>query len=156
MPKKYYIAYGSNLNVYQMMHRCPTARMIGTAMLEGWELLFKGSKTGSYLTIEEKEGSCVPVGIWEIQPEDERNLDRYEGYPSFYYKRVLTVDIEGIRTGKIRRRNAMVYIMHEERPIGIPSRLYVHVCAEGYDHFGLDRSYLMEAYLKSKEAVCNG
>ena len=76
MPK-YYIAYGSNLNVNQMFYRCPTARIIGTAMLDGWELLFKGSKTGSYLTIEEKEGSCVPVGIWEIRSEDEAALDRY-------------------------------------------------------------------------------
>ncbi|MGN1231560.1 MAG: gamma-glutamylcyclotransferase, partial [Anaerotignum sp.] len=28
--KKYYIAYGSNLNVRQMKFRCPTARIVGT------------------------------------------------------------------------------------------------------------------------------
>ena len=51
--KRYYIAYGSNLNVAQMRMRCPHATILGTAKLKGWELLFKGSKTGSYLTIEE-------------------------------------------------------------------------------------------------------
>ena len=50
--KRYYIAYGSNLNVRQMRMRCPHATILGTANLKGWELLFKGSKTGSYLTIE--------------------------------------------------------------------------------------------------------
>ena len=61
MEKRYYIAYGSNLNVPQMRMRCPHATILGTANLKGWELLFKGSKTGSYLTIEECAGGTVPV-----------------------------------------------------------------------------------------------
>ena len=85
--KRYYIAYGSNLNVSQMQMRCPNATILGTANLKGWELLFKGSKTGSYLTIEECEGGTVPVVIWEVTAADEAALDRYEGFPTFYYKR---------------------------------------------------------------------
>ena len=42
---KYYIAYGSNLSVKQMAHRCPDSRIAGQAVLEGWELLFKGCAT---------------------------------------------------------------------------------------------------------------
>ena len=61
--KRYYIAYGSNLNVGQMRMRCPHATILGTANLKGWELLFKGSKTGSYLTIEKSEGGTVPVAV---------------------------------------------------------------------------------------------
>ena len=80
--KRYYLAYGSNLNVRQMKLRCPKATILGTAKLNGWELLFKGSKTGSYLTIEENENGSVPVVIWEVTPSDEKALDRYEGYPS--------------------------------------------------------------------------
>ena len=52
MEKHYYIAYGSNLNVRQMRMRCPTARIIGTSVMNDYELLFKGSKTGSYLKVE--------------------------------------------------------------------------------------------------------
>ena len=54
--KRYYIAYGSNLNIRQMRIRCPHARVIGTAVINDYELLFKGSRTGAYLTIEPKEG----------------------------------------------------------------------------------------------------
>ena len=77
--KRYYIAYGSNLNVQQMRMRCPYASVLGTAELDGWELLFKGSGTGSYLTVERRKGSQVPVGVWEVSEADERALDRYEG-----------------------------------------------------------------------------
>ena len=153
MPKRYYIAYGSNLTIRQMRWRCPTARIIGTAELVGWRLLFKGSKTGSYLTIEPFAGSRVPIAVWDVTPEDELALDHYEGYPSFYYKKELTLDIKGIKTGKVRRRKVFVYIMHEDRPIGIPSRAYVETCAEGYHDFGFDTDFLTEALNYSMEAV---
>jgi len=64
MEKRYYIAYGSNLNIGQMRMRCPQARIIGTSEIPDYQLLFKGSRTGSYLTIEKKEGSTVPVAVW--------------------------------------------------------------------------------------------
>lgn len=145
MRKRYYIAYGSNLNIPQMRMRCPGARIIGTSVIEDYQLLFKGSKTGSYLTIEPKEGATVPVAVWEVTEQDELSLDRYEGYPNFYYKTEMTMDIKGIRTGKIRRRQAFVYIMHEEREFGIPSLFYVNTCLDGYRAFGFDEQYLFDA-----------
>ena len=78
---RYYLAYGSNLNLDQMQYRCPKATPIGTAVIKGYELLFKGSKTGSYLTIEKNENEYVPVGVWEVNETEERKLDIYEGYP---------------------------------------------------------------------------
>lgn len=113
--KRLYIAYGSNLNVRQMKTRCPNAKILGTAKLKGWELLFKGSKSGSYLTIEKKENAIVPVVIWEVDKTDEKALDRYEGYPTFYYKKDIKVQYKGIRTGNRRTVTAFAYIMHEER-----------------------------------------
>lgn len=145
MRKRYYIAYGSNLNIPQMRMRCPGARIIGTSVIEDYQLLFKGSKTGSYLTIEPKEGATVPVAVWEVTEQDELSLDRYEGYPNFYYKTEMTLDIKGIRTGKIRKRQAFVYIMHEERELGIPSWFYVNTCLDGYRAFGFDEQYLFDA-----------
>ena len=145
MSKRYYIAYGSNLNIPQMRMRCPGARIIGTSVIEDYQLLFKGSKTGSYLTIEPMEGAEVPVVIWEVTDTDEKALDRYEGYPNFYYKKEMTLDIKGIITGKVRRRDAFVYIMHEERELGIPSWYYVNTCLDGYRAFGFDEKYLFDA-----------
>ena len=134
MEKRYYIAYGSNLNIRQMRMRCPSARIIGTSEIPDYELLFKGSKTGSYLTIEPK--------------------DRYEGYPSFYYKTEMTLPIKGIRSGKVRNRKCFVYIMHEDRPLGIPSGYYVATCLEGYDSFEFDERYLYDA-IENSRRDCN-
>nr|DAV87590.1 MAG TPA: hypothetical protein [Caudoviricetes sp.] len=149
MEKRYYIAYGSNLNIRQMKMRCPSARIIGTSEVPNYELLFKGSKTGSYLTIEPKENSTVPVAVWEVTQKDELALDRYEGFPAFYYKAEMVLPIKGIRTGRVRQRRVFVYIMHEDRPIGVPSVYYLRTCLEGYDDFGFDSKILMNAYLNS-------
>ena len=149
--KRYYIAYGSNLNVPQMRMRCPGAKVLGTANLKGWELLFKGSKTGSYLTIEKCDGGSVPVVIWEVTESDEAALDRYEGFPSFYYKQDVKVQYRGIRTGLRRTVNAFAYIMHVDRPIGIPSIAYMRTCLAGYDAFYFDRNKLLSAYYKCRE-----
>ena len=73
MAKRFYIAYGSNLNLPQMRGRCPGATIVGTAVIENYRLLFKGSKTGSYLTIEPWEGGRVPVAVWEVTAADERS-----------------------------------------------------------------------------------
>ena len=131
MQKRYYIAYGSNLNITQMRFRCPHARIIGTSVVPDYELLFKGSKTGSYLTIEPKAGASVPVAVWETTAEDELALDRYEGYPTFYYKAEMILPITGIRSGKVRERKVYVYIMHEDRQIGMLwSSLFVTLVAK--------------------------
>lgn len=145
MKKRYYIAYGSNLNIRQMKMRCPSARIIGTSEIPNYELLFKGSKTGSYLTIEPKEGSTVPVAAWEVTDLDEAALDRYEGFPTFYYKAEMVLPIKGIKTGKVRERPVFVYIMHEDRPLGMPSGYYVATCLEGYDNFGFDERFIYDA-----------
>ena len=156
MEKRYYIAYGSNLNVGQMRMRCPGARIIGTSVVEGYRLLFKGSRTGSYLTIEPQEGASVPVAAWAVTEEDEAALDRYEGFPSFYYKKEMELPIKGIRTGKVRRRKVFVYIMHEDRPLGLPSESYMATCMEGYQRFGFDEAFLEQAYADSREEFPGG
>ena len=146
---KYYVAYGSNLNKQQMMMRCPTAKAVGKGYIKGYELLFKGSKTGAYLTIEEKKGSKVPVGIWKVTKEDELALDRYEGYPTFYYKADLKIKLED------KEIDAFVYIMHEYREIGVPSDYYVETCLRGYSDFEFDPVYLQKALDISKEQDTN-
>lgn len=153
MKKRYYLAYGSNLNVEQMKWRCPTAVPLGTAFIEDYELLFKGSKTGSYLTIEPKDGARVPVAVWEVQKWDEAALDRYEGYPAFYYKKEMEITYRGIKSKRERKRRAFVYIMHEDRTLGMPSEGYIATCLTGYRNFGLDADYLYEAVERSRMEV---
>ena len=143
--RRYYLAYGSNLNVPQMRRRCPNATIVGTATIPDYQLLFKGSKTGAYLTIEPKPGSSVPVGVWSVTAHDEMELDVYEGFPSFYYKAEMTVEVKPEKGGETRQREAFVYIMHEERSLGWPSGAYVRTCMDGYRAFGFDYAFLMDA-----------
>lgn len=153
--KKYYIAYGSNLNIRQMKMRCPNALLLGTATLDGWELLFKGSQTGSYLTIEKCKGGEVPIAIWSVTVSDEAALDRYEGYPTFYYKREFKIRYEGIISERMRTIKAFAYIMHEDRPIGIPSNLYLRTCLSAYRNLEFDSGVLWSAYNKCREMCKN-
>ena len=147
--RKYYLAYGSNLNIRQMRTRCPEARIVGTAVIPDCQLLFKGSGTGAYLTIERKTGAAVPVGVWSVTAEDEAALDVYEGFPTFYYKTEMTVTVKDIQSGKTSRRKAFVYIMHEDRKLGLPSSRYVQTCAAGYRDFGFDEKILTDAVNES-------
>ena len=138
--KKLYVAYGSNMDLAQMAHRCPKAELLGQGVMKDWQLLFKGSKTGSYATIEHKVGDEVPVLLWKISKADENRLDIYEGYPSFYYKKTVEVQME---SGLVR---GMAYIMHEERNLGIPTMQYYNVLAQAYENFGFDLRILQKAY----------
>ena len=47
---------------------------------------------------------------------------------------------------------AFIYIMHEDRKLGIPSSRYVETCMEGYDDFGFDKALLRGAVKRSWEA----
>ena len=119
--KRLYLAYGSNLNVEQMMRRCPGAKIAGIGEIEGYRLLFKGSKTGSYLTIEKAPGYKVLVAVWQVTAADERNLDIYEGFPTFYYKKAFRIECTSLQTGRKKTIDAFAYIMDERRPLGTPS-----------------------------------
>nr|DAP25608.1 MAG TPA: hypothetical protein [Caudoviricetes sp.] len=132
-----------------MQFRCPEATVVGTAVIPDYELLFKGSLTGAYLTIEPKQGSQVPVGVWEVSLADELKLDRYEGFPSFYYKKEMRISIADIRTGKTKLHDGFVYIMHEDRKLGTPTDMYVRTCIEGYRDFGFNPDCLLAAYDRS-------
>lgn len=138
---KYYVAYGSNLNMEQMAYRCPDARPVASGILTDWQLVFNG-----VLTIEQRKGSKTPVGIWRISADDEFSLDRYEGYPSLYRKEVLRLRLKNKKTV-----DAIVYIMNGgKRPQCPPTNMYYQTCREGYDDFGLDPATLDQA---RKEAL---
>lgn len=138
---KYYIAYGSNLSVEQMRFRCPNARIAGQAVLEGWELLFKGCAT-----IEPNKEKNTPVLVWEISEADEERLDIYEGYPHYYRKEDLTVEVvsEG---GEPKTVTAMVYIMENDFGRTNPSIIYYGVLHDSYKalHFPM---HVLEGALK--------
>ena len=134
MEKRLYVAYGSNLNLRQMARRCPTAKVFGIGKIKDYQLTFRG-----VATIESDVGKEVPVGVWEIQPSDEKALDRYEGYPHLYRKEDIKVTMsDGTEV------TAMVYIMNRGLP-DYPNASYYRTIEDGYHDSGLDPIYLKEA-----------
>ena len=69
--------------------------------------------------------------LWKIREADEEALDRYEGYPHFYEKQMVEVELDG------KPVSAMVYVMTPGHEFGIPSDYYVDVIREGYETAGV-------------------
>lgn len=152
MKSRFYLAYGSNLSVEQMLRRCPDAVYVGIANLHNKRLNFRGSKTGSYLTVDPAKGEMVPCLVWKVSDEDEKSLDIYEGYPKFYRKVNTKVDLYDLADGDlIQSIPAFYYRMDARRSIGVPSKYYLRVCFEGYKRFGFDMNVLDAAYDRAAE-----
>ena len=146
MENTLYFAYGSNINLGQMEYRCPDASVVGPVVLEGWELLFR---RGGFATIAPKEGETVHGLLWSLTRSCEWSLDRYEGYPRFYDKKMVTVrDSEG------RSLSVMAYIMDDRfREPMLPAESYYNGILEGYQQNGLPVSALKKAWEHAVQEV---
>ena len=146
MENTLYFAYGSNINLGQMEYRCPDASVVGPVVLEGWELLFR---RGGFATIAPKEGETVHGLLWSLTRSCERSLDRYEGYPRFYDKKMVTV-----RDGEGRSLSVMAYIMDDRfREPMLPTESYYNGILEGYQQNGLPVSALKKAWEHAVQEV---
>lgn len=147
-----YIAYGSNLHFQQMRYRCPHCVYLGSGYLKNTELVFKGVHGGCFCTIQSgRKGKKTPIGIFLIDDEDLKALDRYEGFPTHYRRETVRpskIDITEWLYNDIELTNCIVYIMNHGE-YGAPSSRYLSVVCEGYKHCNLDLKYLREAYTVS-------
>lgn len=135
--KKLYVAYGSNLHLEQMAYRCPDAKVFGTGVLKNYSLTFWGNARGNGVaTVLPGADTDVPVALWEISVADEKNLDRYEGFPYLYRKENIDVLMADGSTV-----TGMVYLMNHGQPT-YPSDYYYNVIASGYRSFGFDTDFL--------------
>lgn len=147
MKKRYYIAYGSNLNSEQMERRCPTAKEAAYGEIKDYQILFRGNKNSAVATIEPSKNDTVPVLVWELQERDEAALDRYEGFPSFYRKETMQMELDG------ELAEAMVYIMNDGYEIGMPSEIYLNTILDGYDAAGFDPMAIEKALEVSQKQM---
>ena len=133
--KKYYLAYGSNLNTKEMQNRCPFSKLVGKSVLTNYRLVYKGLPNYSYLTIEKCEGEQTPIGIYEIT----------DSYPDFYNKINISIKLNDIDI------TAITYIMNQNYNYNLPSLNYVLRCVEGYRNFGFDTNILTNALLTTQQ-----
>jgi gamma-glutamylcyclotransferase (GGCT)/AIG2-like uncharacterized protein YtfP len=79
---------------------CTRSPMVGVGWLEGWRLTFAGDDVlgweGAVTTIVESAGDRVFVALYEVHPDDEKQLDEVEGVTAGTYRklhlRVATLD----------------------------------------------------------------
>lgn len=144
--RRFYFAYGSNLNEKHMLARCTSARKVGAFKLPGWKLVFR-----CVADIEQGDESDLVVGgIWEITPDDEIVLDRYEGVRYGKYGRdgggsyrKLSFPILTKKDNAVH--DVLVYQMNRQEGAMPPGKWYLNTIRRGYEDFGLDETYLDEA-----------
>jgi gamma-glutamylcyclotransferase (GGCT)/AIG2-like uncharacterized protein YtfP len=141
--KKWYFAYGSNCNLDQMVTRCPKAKPVSTVTLPNYILIFNG-----VASIRRKKGAEVLGVLWEITPECEQSLDRYEGFPRLYGKKKVTV-----YAGDGSATRAMVYVMVPGREPGLPSTTYYEGIKTGFLQNGIPTDTLEAALAKTRALI---
>jgi hypothetical protein len=132
-----YFAYGSNMNHAAMTRRCPDARAIGPARLDGYRFFIGLEGWGS---VRMSAGDRVHGVLWSLSPRDIAALHAYELlHKGLYEVRTLSV----LRDA--RRVPAMIYLLRR-RLHGKPRPGYVELCA------GAARAWkLPERYVRSME-----
>lgn len=135
-----YFAYGSNLHIGQMAARCPAAEQVMPAKLKDWRLTFR-----MVADIVPHKGQEVHGALWKITSDCERALDRYEGFPNLYIKKIVHVEV-----APNEYVEAMVYIMKQPaRGEARPSGGYYGTIAQGFRHWELP----IDALEAAKDAV---
>jgi len=133
---KLYFAYGSNMNHEHMKHRCPKAKYLRKMTLPDYELVFR-----SVADVQEAPGKKVEGALFEITKDCERALDRYEGYPNLYTKRVVD--------------DIMFYTMVDKDRVYPPSEGYLWTIVHGYKDCKISTEDLSRAVNESIDALDN-
>jgi cation transport regulator ChaC len=132
-----YFAYGSNMSRAAMLRRCPGARALGPARLDGYRFYVGLDGWGS---VEPKRGACVHGVLWRLTPRCLAVLHAYELlHKGLYHVRHLPV-----RVGS-RRLSAMVYLLRRRQP-GRPKPGYMQAIAAAARDW-----HLPEPYIRSLE-----
>jgi len=129
-----YFAYGANMNLRSMAHRCPGAKALGKLVLPDWELVFRGCAD-----IVPNKGKKVRGVLWRITPDCEKSLDRFEGFPNLYIKRFFEIRLKDLA------ELGMFYVMREKRTPSPPSDHYFKTIHTGYRTFGHNPKHLVRA-----------
>jgi hypothetical protein len=124
-----------NTNIDQMAGRCPNSVSIGRVDIPDYRLVFRG-----VADVEESIGDVLQTVMWDITPDCELALDMLEGYPTFYGKKYVDVQI-GNKTYQ-----AMIYQMIGNRlDYSSPGVYYQTMLEEGYQDHGLDLNQIYNA-----------
>jgi len=95
-----YFAYGSNMDMAQMRHRCPSAMLISRrAVLDDHSYCI--DRRG-FASIKPDRDSVVYGCLWELTEACEASLDRYEGVRHGMYQRERVLIWLGLDDDRLR------------------------------------------------------
>lgn len=131
-----YFAYGSNLSIEQIKHRCPDTVLIQQYTLSNWELAFC-----PHGDIRQNAGAVVHGALYRLSPHDESVMDTYE---INYHKIYFAVTLEGGQT-----QQCMTYMANERQLWAPPPHDYFNRIRIGYEDWKIATDPLFNAYRKS-------
>ncbi len=88
----YYFAYGSNMDRNQIVERCPNVIKIEIGLISNYRIDFTRksiTRNCGVADILESQDDVVWGIIYNITDEDFISLDRFEGYPKYYKKKII-------------------------------------------------------------------
>lgn len=138
------LAYGSNLDLTQMVSRCPSAEPVARATLSNYALAFGGHSSrwgGAVASLVRAHGAIVEGLVYRVSRPDVARLDRFEGVPRVY-ERVMRAVLDEHGT----QCRVHVYLQPERTFVrGVPGPRYFAALWRAYTRWGLDRRNLIEA-----------
>lgn len=146
-----YAAYGTNLDAEQMLDRCPHSPLVGTGWLVGWRLTFGGEDLGwegALATVVEDVGDQVFVTVYDVTPQDEEALDRWESASTGLYRKI-RVRVQLLTGEKL----CWLYVLDGYEG-GLPSARYLGLMADAAEKAGAPDDYVAE--LRKRECRSGG
>jgi cation transport regulator ChaC len=130
-----YFAYGSNMSRGLMRRLCPTAKEVGTAVLEGHRFVITAD---GFASVERHAGGVVHGVLWRLTSRDFSALNIYESVGTgLYHCRRLPV--RHVR----RQYNAFVYVARPRGP-GKPRPGYLELVIAAARDWNLPQPYIDE------------
>ncbi|MCJ1303103.1 hypothetical protein MMC08_005910 [Hypocenomyce scalaris] len=126
----YYFGYGSNLWLDQMRRRCPSSQHVGLAVLRDWKWIINDR---GYANVIPSPGDKVWGMVYILSAEDEAYLDRNEGVPTIYEKRLMQMEYlpaqgSGIDGGLVE---GLVYVDVKRTNVAVIREEYVYRMNQG-------------------------
>ncbi|HDD40309.1 MAG TPA: gamma-glutamylcyclotransferase [Nitrososphaeria archaeon] len=130
MTEIWYFAYGWSMNK-SLMKRCIKNWVDSRrAELKGFRLVFDAYSTswkGGVANLEEDESSKVYGVAYKIDPEQLKELDKFEGVPQRAMRRSVELEVEGV--GRVK---AITHVAINPRKAPVyPSKEYVSAMLKG-------------------------
>jgi gamma-glutamylcyclotransferase (GGCT)/AIG2-like uncharacterized protein YtfP len=136
-----YFAYGSNLSLRQFAARCPGHRIVGSATVRGYRLVFPryaGDWKSAVAGMERAELQHVEGAVYEVTAAHLRTLDDYEGVVDRCYVRGQVIaELAGGR-----RVEALTYFATPQEGAHRPHPRYVQTMLEGARDHALSAAWL--------------